>query len=78
MALLSLFIFGLITLFSPISYNKRAYAIAMIIMFSIFIVYDTHYLLIRNKDHNVIAGAIDYYLDIVNIALQISIWMYAS
>lgn len=76
MAITGIFLFGLITLFDPqIKYNKKAYAIAIITMFSLFILYDTHYLLLRNTD-NIIAGAIDYYLDIVNISVQIGFLMY--
>jgi FtsH-binding integral membrane protein len=76
MAITGIFIFGLVTLFDPvIKYNQKAYAIAIIILFSIFIIYDTHYLLLRNTD-NIIAGAIDYYLDVVNISVQLSFLMY--
>lgn len=76
MAIFSLFIFGLVTLFDKvIKYNKKAYAITVIILFSIFIIYDTHYLWIINKE-DIISGAIDYYLDIVNISVQLSIFMY--
>jgi FtsH-binding integral membrane protein len=76
MAITSIFIFGLVTLFDPIvQYNQKAYAIAIIVLFSIFIIYDTHYLLLRNTD-NIIAGAIDYYLDLVNISVQLSFLLY--
>ncbi len=76
MAITGIFLFGLITLFDPqIKYNKKAYAIAIIVLFSLFILYDTHYLLLRNTD-NIIAGAIDYYLDVVNISVQIGFLMY--
>lgn len=76
MAITSIFIFGLVTLFDPfIKYNKKAYAIAIIILFSLFIIYDTHYLLLRNTN-DIIAGAIDYYLDIVNISVQLGFLLY--
>lgn len=71
MAITSLFIFGLVTLFDPITYNKKYYAISIIILFSFFIIYDTHYLLLRNQ--SILSSSFDYYLDIVNIAVQLSI-----
>ena len=72
MGLLGLIVFQVMSIFMPTS--KPVYKIFTylgLMIFSLFILYDTNQILLKYKNKGVdcIRGAIDYYLDIVNIFL---------
>ena len=63
-------IISVIFLFIPPSEKqKRIYMSCLLILFMIFIIFDTNIILLRykNNDSYCIRGALDYYLDILNI-----------
>ena len=70
--LLSLIIIRIVTYFIPYSksYDKFITIFALL-LFSVYIVYDTNIILLRydskKYDRDCILGALDYYLDIINI-----------
>lgn len=69
-ALLGLLIWVIINSISPIKNNGRTGIMtAGLILFSIFILYDTNRILLKYHNVNIdcIRGALDYYLDILNI-----------
>jgi len=72
MALLFLIIFQITSLFMG-SYTlfSRGLAILSLVIFSGFVVYDTNKILQRNYYGDFITASIDYYLDIINIFLDI-------
>lgn len=68
--LLGLIIYRIIYMFQKTSTNKeRNISLFTLLLFSIFIVYDTNRILLRyeNSNDNCIRGSLDYYLDILNI-----------
>ena len=69
-ALLGLLIWIIISSISPLKNNGRTGIMtAGLILFSIFILYDTNRILLKYNNINIdcIRGALDYYLDILNI-----------
>lgn len=70
--LLSLIIINIVSIFIKPNEGKYKYSVIIgLILFSIFIFYDTNKILIKysNVDVDCIRGALDYYLDITNIFL---------
>lgn len=49
------------------SFFKKAIIVFALLLFSIFIMYDTNRILQRNYDGDFITASLDYYLDIVNL-----------
>ena len=49
------------------SFFKKAIIVFTLLLFSIFIIYDTNRILQRNYEGDFITASLDYYLDIVNI-----------
>lgn len=78
--LLGVIITRIINLFIPYTsgFNK-ALALGVILLFSIYIVYDTNVILFRynaiNYQRDCILGALDYYLDLLNIFVNINSYM---
>lgn len=72
-ALLLLIIMRIVTLFSG-SYNQYSYGFAVLglILFSIYIIYDTNQILQREYYGDFITASLDYYLDIINIFLKLT------
>lgn len=71
-ALLLLLIFQLISMFlGTASTMKKGFAGIGLLLFSIFIVYDTNKMLQRNYKGDFITASMDYYLDILNIFLDL-------
>lgn len=69
-ALLGLIIVQIVFMFMPESNNKRRYTVIFaLILFSIYILYDTNNVLLKYQNTGVdcIRGSLDYYLDILNI-----------
>ena len=69
-ALLGLIIVQIVFMFIPESDTKRRYTVIFaLILFSIYILYDTNIILLKYKDTGIdcIRGSLDYYLDILNI-----------
>lgn len=52
-------------------YFTRAISIAALVLFSLYIIYDTNHILQRNYYGDFITASMDYYLDIVNIFTSI-------
>tara|TARA_Y100000992_G_scaffold271160_1_gene211923 strand:- start:239 stop:898 length:660 start_codon:yes stop_codon:yes gene_type:complete len=68
MALLALLGYRISLIFIPLEYNfKKIMFVISILLFSIFIIYDTNVLLLKGKNKDCISFAMDYYLDILNI-----------
>lgn len=67
--LLILITIQIIRIFSPMSSMiNKTIAIITVILFSIFILYDTNNILLKyNGNNDCIRGALDYYLDIINL-----------
>jgi FtsH-binding integral membrane protein len=71
-ALLLLLIFQVISMFlGTASAMKKGFAGIGLLLFSIFIVYDTNKMLQRNYKGDFITASMDYYLDILNIFLDL-------
>jgi len=71
-ALLLLLIFQFISMFlGTASATKKGFAGFGLVLFSIFIVYDTNKMLQRNYKGDFITASMDYYLDIINIFLDL-------
>ena len=66
--LLLLILVGLFNIITGNTKNKL-YSIVGLILFSIYIIYDTNYILQRNYKGDFILASLDYYLDILNIFL---------
>lgn len=49
------------------SFFKKALIVFSLLLFSIFVIFDTNRILQRNYDRDFITASLDYYLDIVNI-----------
>ena len=68
LALLALLVYRISLIFIPVEYNLRKIMFVIsILLFSIFIIYDTNVLLLKGKNKDCISFAMDYYLDILNI-----------
>lgn len=71
MSLLGLIIVGLLQLFTSVSINTKIYSSISIFIFSLFILYDTNKILQRDYMGDFITASIDYYLDIINIFINL-------
>lgn len=70
--LLLLIIFQLGSIFfNTIHGLKKIFAYAGLVLFSIFVIYDTNTMLQRNYYGDFITASMDYYLDIINIIMDI-------
>ena len=66
--LIILVIAGIIMLFTdPSNKALRIRAILVIVLFSIYILFDTNQIIMRDYNSDYVMAAIDYYLDVVNI-----------
>ena len=68
--LLGLILYQIIILFIPFQDRLKSIGITLILMlFSVFIIYDTNIILMKSKigNRDCISSALDYYLDILNI-----------
>jgi len=70
---LLLLILGLVvtSLMGAYSYFEKMFAVIGLILFSLYIVYDTNTILQRNYYGDFITASLDYYLDILNIFLDL-------
>jgi len=67
-ALLLLIIVRIVYMFIPSSSTyKRYLTIFSLLLFSVYIMYDTNSILQRNYNGDFITASLDYYLDILNI-----------
>tara|TARA_B100001250_G_C19743524_1_gene764163 strand:- start:569 stop:1249 length:681 start_codon:yes stop_codon:yes gene_type:complete len=69
-ALLGVIILQIVFMFIPPSRSNRRYTVIFVlVLFSIYILYDTNNVLLKYQDTGIdcIRGALDYYLDILNI-----------
>ena len=70
--LLLLIIFELVNIFFvKSSFNVKIFANAGLFIFSLFVMYDTNRMLQRNYYGDFITASMDYYLDILNIILDV-------
>ena len=69
--LLLLIIFQIISIFSGTIMMQKTFSFIGLILFSIYIIYDTNTILQRNYYGDFITASMDYYLDILNIFLDI-------
>lgn len=70
LSLLGIIIYQIVLIFLPPSQSQMRFVVTFVlILFSIFILYDTNNILLKYKNNDVdcIRGALDYYLDIINI-----------
>jgi FtsH-binding integral membrane protein len=67
-ALLILLLFRIMQIFIPTSsLTKKILVIFSLLLFSVYVVYDTNSILQRNYNGDFITASLDYYLDILNI-----------
>jgi len=67
-ALLILILFRIMQIFIPTSsLTKKIVVIFSLLLFSVYVVYDTNSILQRNYYGDFITASLDYYLDILNI-----------
>ena len=67
-ALLALIIISIVQYFiAQSSLLKKLIIIASLLLFSLFVVYDTNSILQRNYDGDFISASLNYYLDLINI-----------
>jgi len=67
-ALLALIIISIVQYFIiQSSYLKKVIVIASLLIFSVYIVFDTNIILQRNYDGDFISASLNYYLDLINI-----------
>ena len=67
-ALLVLVLFRIMQIFIPTSsLTKKILVIFSLLLFSVYVVYDTNSILQRNYNGDFITASLDYYLDILNI-----------
>lgn len=67
-ALLALIIISIVQYFiAQSSFLKKLIVIATLLIFSLYIVYDTNTILQRNYDGDFISASLNYYLDLINI-----------
>jgi len=70
--LLCLILFSVVTMFiGTTSIMQQIFAFISLIIFSVYIIYDTNTILQRNYSGDFITASMDYYLDIINIFLDI-------
>lgn len=70
--LLSLILFQIASIFlGNISQTHRIYGILGVMLFSLYIIYDTNYILQRNYYGDFITASMDYYLDVINIFVSL-------
>ena len=71
-ALLLLIIVRIVFMFMPSSSGTRRYlTIFSLMLFSVYIIYDTNTILQRNYFGDFITASLDYYLDIINIFVNL-------
>lgn len=71
-ALLCIIIFNIVAFFlGTYSVYSKIMAVISLVIFSLFIVYDTNTILQRNYYGDFVTASLDYYLDIINIFLDI-------
>jgi FtsH-binding integral membrane protein len=71
-SLLFLLIIRLITLFSSsLSGFSQFFSVVGILLFSLYVLYDTNNILQRNYSGDFITASLDYYLDIINIFVNL-------
>jgi FtsH-binding integral membrane protein len=71
-SLLLLIIIQVVTMFAGgESYPTKAFALVSLILFSLFIIYDTNTILQREYYGDFITASMDYYLDILNVFLDL-------
>jgi FtsH-binding integral membrane protein len=71
-ALLGLILIRLVTMFTgAISGFYKLLSVIGILLFSMFIIYDTNVILQRNYSGDFITASLDYYLDIINIFVNL-------
>lgn len=71
-SLLLLIVLRLISIFgNGLSMTHKGFSGAAILLFSVFIVYDTHHILSRTYDGDFISASMDYYLDIINLFVNL-------
>lgn len=71
-SLLLLIIIQVVTMFAGSeSYPTKAFAVVSLILFSLFIIYDTNTILQREYYGDFITASMDYYLDILNVFLDL-------
>ena len=67
-ALLALIIISIVQYFIvQSSFLKKLIVITSLLLFSVYIVYDTNSILQRNYDGDFITASLNYYLDLINI-----------
>ena len=67
-ALLILILFKIMQMFIPTSsLTKKIAIIFSLLLFSVYVIYDTNSILQRNYYGDFITASLDYYLDILNI-----------
>jgi len=66
--LLALVIAGIVMLFiSPDKKTLRIRAFFVILLFAVYIIYDTNQIIMRDYDNDYVTAGLDYYLDFVNV-----------
>jgi FtsH-binding integral membrane protein len=71
-ALLIVLLWGIVLMFMDASKTmQRIKAVVVILLFSIFIIYDTNQILQRNYMGDFVTAALDYFLDVINIFVNI-------
>jgi FtsH-binding integral membrane protein len=71
-ALLLLILFEVISLFAgTMTIMRKGFAFIGLLIFSLYVLYDTHTILQRNYFGDFITASLDYYLDIINIFLDV-------
>lgn len=71
LSLLALIIFQIVNIFVSGGMLTRTLSMVSLFIFSLYIVYDTNSILQRNYTGDFITASLDYYLDIVNIFLDL-------
>lgn len=69
-SLLGVILYRIVLMFMPDSRYQRIYLVTFVLfLFSLFILYDTNNILLKYRDdgRDCVRGALDYYLDIINI-----------
>ena len=71
-SLLILIIFGVVNIFTgTMQATKRIFAFFGLILFSLYVIYYTNTILQRNYAGDFITASMDYYLDIINIMIDV-------
>jgi FtsH-binding integral membrane protein len=69
--LLSLLLFGIFNILTGDTMHK-IYSILCVLLFSIYIIYDTNQIMQRDYNGDFIRSSLDYYLDLVNIFASVT------